>query len=344
MAATTTSTGNNLLAHYFVPKAILTLYAETPIYEFAVKAPQPKGQGNITYWNGWVALAAASSALSEGGSNTAVALSSRRVSATVAQYGRGVQITDIAEWTYSLNAREGAMQTLTQSAKETLERVCQMGIYKNSISKNAAATTNLSSYISSLVSGFCATTGTHNGDIQFQFPAVFGTSCARLSAVGKTAPSTSAQLSVFSIRKAVRKLRAQNAKPMSDGFYVGYAHPYALHTLSRDQTWINWNQYQNSKETMYKGEVGKTVGVRWISSTLSPVYRVAAHSVNMSFIFGQQAFGVTEVLGGLQMYTVEGPDSNNPYNTYAMITYKISAAAAALNPSAGVILFTHDLA
>jgi N4-gp56 family major capsid protein len=291
MTDTTTSTGDNLLSHYFIPKSLLVLYAETPLYEFAVKAPQPKGEGNITYWNGWIALAGASSALAESGANTAVALSARRVSATIAQYGRGVKVTDVAEWTYSLNAREGAMETLNQSAKQTLERVCQMGIYKSDINKNQVATSNLSSYMSSVVSAFCSTNGTHNGDIQFQFPGVFGTSCTRLSAVLKTAPTTSAQLSVYSIRKAVRKLRVQNARPFGDGYFVGYAHPYALHNLSKDPTWANWNVYQNSQTTMYKGEVGKTVGVRWISSTLAPKYRVAAHSVNMVFIFGQQAFG-----------------------------------------------------
>jgi N4-gp56 family major capsid protein len=299
--------------------------------------------GNTTYWNAWVRLAGASSTLSEGGNNSLVALSSRRVSAAVAQYGRGHKITDLAEWMSVLSIREGSQEVLRNSAKETLEFVCQMGIYKGDIKKNQVSTTNLSSYMSSVASAFCAINGTHNGDIQFQFPAVFGTSAARLSAVSKTAPSTSAMLSVYSIRKAVRKLRFNNAQPFADGDFVGYAHTNALHTLMKDQTWTQWNVYTNSKETMYRGEVGKTVGVRWVRSNLAPRYAVAAHSVNMVFIFGRQAFGVTEVLGGLQMYVVQGPDSNNPFNTYSQLTYKISAAAAALNPSAGVILFVHEL-
>jgi hypothetical protein len=61
------------------------------------------------------------------------------------------------------------------------------------------------------------------------------------------------------------------------------------------------------------------------------------------FIFGEQAFGVTEALGGLEMFMTNGVDSGNPYNTFQYITYKITAAAACLNPSAGVILWVHEL-
>ena len=342
MAASTAATLNNLLQHFFVPKAVLTLYRNTPLYEFAVKSPQPKGQGNITYWNAWVRVSGASSVLSEAGNNASTALSSRRVSATVAQYGRAIQLSDVAQVVTALDSGDGARQVMENSAKETIERVCQMGIFKNDVNKNQVSTTNLSSYISSVVSAFAASTGTHTGDGQFQFPAVFATSAARLSAVSKTAPTVSAQLSIYGIRKAVRKLRGQDAKPFADGNFVGYAHPFAIHTLFKDPTWLAWNQYSNANTTMYTGEAGKTWGVRWIQSTMVPRYAVAAHSVNMVFIFGQQAFGATSILGGLQMYVVAGPDSNNPYNTYTLFTYKVSMAAAALNPSAGVILFVHE--
>jgi len=70
---------------------------------------------------------------------------------------------------------------------------------------------------------------------------------------------------------------------------------------------------------------------------------VAAHSVNISFICGQDAFGVTEALGGLEMYLVSGATKSDPANTLTYLTYKITAAAACLNPSAGVLLFTHEL-
>jgi len=59
-------------------------------------------------------------------------------------------------------------------------------------------------------------------------------------------------------------------------------------------------------------------------------------------VFGRQAFGVTDIKGGLEFFIVTGPDSNNPFNTYSQLTYKISMAATDLNASAGRILYCHE--
>ena len=343
----TVSTLNNLLKHFFVPEALMTLYNETPLYEFAVKAPQPKGSGNITYWNQWTRLAHASSTLAEGGNNSTTALSSRRVSATVGQYGRGIKLTDLAEYMTILDSVSGAQKLLRESAKETLERVLQRGIYKSTYAtqRNWSTSALLSILISSVASGYSAVTGTLPGQ-QFQFPAVLALTgtIARLSQISGSAPSLSAQLSLFSIRKTLVNLRKALAKPFADGKYVGYANAESLHSLMKDPTWVNWNAYTNSKETMYKGEVGETFGVRWIRSQLVPRYAVAARSVNCVFVFGQEAFGITEVDGGLKMFMTdpETVDTNNPYGTFAYLTYKLTCAAVALNPSAGRILVVHE--
>lgn len=345
MANTTTSTNDNQLSGYYVDKALMTLYNATPLYDRAAKTPLPQGYGNVVYWNSWRKLAGASSTLTEGGSNTAVALSSRRVSATIAQYSRVITISDLAEYMYVLNAKEGAQKQLRESANETFEQICHTAIFKSTyFTQNQSKTVILSAMMSGVASSMCANTGTNtNSNKQFQFPAVFGTSAGRLSAVSKTAPSISAQFSLYSIRKGVLQLAQKNAKPWADGNWYGYAHVNALHILKKDPSWKDWNQYQNSKETMYTAEEGKTWNVRWSSSNLCPRYAVTAHSVNISFICGQEAFGVTEALGGLQMYLVSGAQKSDPSNTLTYLSYKITAAAACLNPSAGVLLFTHEL-
>lgn len=345
MAVTSTTTLNNQLKNYYVPRALITLYNKAKLYEFADKAPQPKGSGNSTAWNAWVRLAGASSTLAQGGNNTAASLSSRRVSATIAQYGRGYQITDLAEFMSVLDVRNGAIETLTESGKETVEFVCHLGIYKNSYYANQATTTYLSSYVSARRSAWSAVTGTNNNsNRQFQFPAVHAMTgtAVRISNVSGSAPSISAQLSLWSIRKAVRELEVQNAMEFPDGNFVLYTHPNGVHSIRKDKTWEEWNRYMNSRDTLYAGEVGRIYRTRVVSSTLCPRYAVAARSIITSFIFGRQAFGVTEALGGLEMFIVDGPDSNNPYNTYSMLTYKLTMAAAALNPSAGRILAHHE--
>jgi hypothetical protein len=43
------------------------------------------------------------------------------------------------------------------------------------------------------------------------------------------------------------------------------------------------------------------------------------------------------------MLIARGPDKGDPFNQFTDVTYKIYAAAACLNPSAGRILFAHEL-
>ena len=104
----------------------------------------------------------------------------------------------------------------------------------------------------------------------------------------------------------------------------------------------------NSNETRvplrYKGEVGMAVNaVRFTTSTLAPRYAAAAHSVNLTFIFGQQAFGFTSLDGMVKMIITRGPDKADVFDQFTTVAYKIYGAAAALNTSAGRILATHEL-
>ncbi len=244
----------------------------------------------------------------------------------------------------ALDAQAGVQQRVRDSAKETMEFICHTAIFKSTYYGSQATTAIMSALMSSLASAQCANTGTNNTSNRlFQFPVVFGTSCARLSAVNKSAPSISAVASLYAVRKATRRIRALNSLPFANGRFFGYAHTNFIHTLKRDPQIVNWNAFGGAlKETMWIGQIGNTDGVDWVTSNLCPRYAVAAHSVNLTFISGQESFGITEALGGLEMYLITGADSSNLYNTLSTISYKISAAAACLNPSAGVILATHE--
>lgn len=339
MANTNTSSIDNMLPAFFSSKMIVRIEPNTPLVEFAQRDDIPMRSGKTVTFNGWNSLAAASVVLTEGTANALPTLSSRKVVATIAQYGRGVQLTDLAQATSFFDAVNGAMDVLTDSGAKTVERICQMGIYKNNIAANQSTTGILSVYMSSPASAFCAVTGTKaTSNLQFQFPVIFGTSTTRLSAINAAAPSISAQLSVNSVRKTATKLRALDARPFADGYYVGYAHPNALHTLRKDPVWANWNVYQNSKETMYVGEVGRVEKVRFIDSTLAPRYGSAAHSISLVFVFGQQAFGLTSLDGMVKMMIARGADKTDPWDQLTPVTYKLWAAAVCLNPSAGRIL------
>jgi len=342
----TTTTNNNMMQSWFSQKMLVRLEPQVKLVEFAQRDELPLRTGTTATWNGWRTLGAASTTLAEGTANSLVALSSRRVTATIAGYGRGHKLTDLFQMTAIFDTVNGAMDVLSDSAAKTVERICQTGIYKSAYANNLSTTGILSVLMSSLASAMSLVTGTNtNSNSLFQFPAIFAAASTvlRLSATSKTAPSLSAQACVGLLRKITTKLRGLNARPMSDGLYVCYTHPNALHALRRDPTWVNWNQYQNSKETMYRGEAGQVEGIRFVTSTEAPRYAVAAHSVNMLFVFGQQAFGLTTLNGQVEMLIARGPDKTDPFNQFTDVSYKVYGAGACLNPSAGRIGFAHEL-
>lgn len=67
------------------------------------------------------------------------------------------------------------------------------------------------------------------------------------------------------IKKAVRDLKKANAKPLSDGFYIGIITPEQSYDLQTDSLWQDISKYNGGVNIM-KGEIGKIHGVRFIES------------------------------------------------------------------------------
>lgn len=273
MTNTTTTSLNNFYQSYMVSKAMVTLYAETPLYDQAEKAPLPAGNGKQVIWNAWRPLSNPSGTLSEGTAGVAEQASGRRVTATVQQVGKAVTATDLTEYISTLSVREGVNKLLSESAKITLEYTCQMGIFKNTFRGGYTASAVLSAIMSAAASSFCANTGTSSlTNRQFQFPVVFANSGITLSLVSKTAPTASAIFSLYAIRKATRKLRVMNAKPFANGRFRGYTHPNCIHMLKADKRYQEYAVRDGAQTIFMNGYATSTDGVDWSTSTHCPRY------------------------------------------------------------------------
>jgi len=355
MAAGQTSTtiNNNMLLVYLQERLIKVLDETVWFYQLSEKFPLPDRSGTSMIFNGWRRIAAASSTLAEQSANVATALSSRKITASIASYGQVVKVSDLFEKTGISSPTQGAIQRLMQAAALTLDNVCQLAIYKNTLAQtgkdSSAKTLLLSVYMSSPASAFCANTGTNNAsNLQFGLPAVFAPSTVRLSAVSKTAPSISARFGPIGVRKAVNRLRGFDAMPFADGNYVGVLHPTTMTTgfsnFDLKQWYLNWQG--GPQQSMFKGTVTAPLhGVRFIMSTNVPQYRVAAHSCSGTAILSDGCLATTELSGGVEMIVKnsDAGDTSNPFNLFSTVAYKLRAAAAILNPSAGVILWSHDI-
>ena len=349
-------TGDNLLMVLFSRKAIKTLHERVGFYQLAEKYPLPQGSGNQMTFNGWRKIGAASSTLAEASNNSAVNLSSRKVNVTVASYGRTVKITDLLEQTSIIGPVEGAVNELTQSAKLTLDNLIQLAVFKNvlaQVGQNGSVKAGLLSttWQTALASAWCANTGTFTNSRQMGFPVVFGTSAARLSLAGMRASvvkSISARPGPIGVRKAVTRLKRLAVDPMSNGAYVGIAHPNWIAGLVSNPDYKQYlvNYAEGPRESFFKSTPTTRVhGVELVESPNVPRYASSILSVTPLFICGQGALGVVE-LGGSGFEIIikrPGPQTTSePFNLNMYVSYKMRCVAAALNPSAGVILINTE--
>ena len=356
---TSTVNNDNLLMSYFDRRAIKVLHDKVWFYQAAKEGgnifPIPQGSGNQITWNGWRKLAAASSFLAEASGNAAVSLSSRKVNVSINSLGRAVKLTDLIEFTSVLNVNEGALREIENSAALTIDNCCQYAVFKGSgadarlqVGQLADTKTKLmSALMSARASSFCANTGTaETGRLQWGLPVVFGPSTVRLSAVDKDAPSQSARLGPIVVRKGVARLKRLNVDPMGNGKYMGIAHPNAIATMLGNPDWKQWhlNYSGGPQTTMYKHEVETVHQVAFLESANCPRYAVAAHSVNVTPIFGMGCLAAAELDGSVK-YIITRPGSqttNDPFHLNSFVSFKVRMAAAILDPSAGCVLITHE--
>lgn len=138
-------------------------------------------------------------------------------------------------------------------------------------------------------------------------------------------------LTVVEIKKAVRTLKAANA-PKINGYYVALVHPDAVYDLWNDDEWVEASKYAGS-EQVFKGEIGKMYGVRFVESTEAKIWSGTV-PVYATLVLGENAYGVTSINGGGIETIVKQLGSggvSDPLNQKATVGWKLNKTAAILS-------------
>ena len=228
--------------------------------QFGQKRPIPKNGGKTIEFRKFAPLAKATTPLTEGVTPDGKSLTVSTVTATVSQYGDYITQSDVLELTAIDNTILEATKLLGKQAGSTLDTVVRNVLQSG---------TNV-------------------------------TYCPKVAADGSETAVTSrtnldetCQLTVKVIQQVVAKLRGQNA-PTIGGKYVGIIHPYVAYDLMRDPEWRDMHKYC-TPDNMYEGEIGEIAGVRFVQTTEAKIYEGGVFG---TLIFGEGAYGVTEVTGG----------------------------------------------
>ena len=153
-------------------------------------------------------------------------------------------------------------------------------------------------------------------------------------------------LKVVDIQKAVRALKAQNAKPISGGYFVAIIHPDTAYDIMRDTEWIDASKYAGA-EQLFSGEIGRIRGCRFIESTEAKVVDSTSGLTGMptgvslyfTMVLGADFYGTTEITGGGLQYIITqlgSGGSSDPLGQRATMGWKAIKTAEILVQTYGI--------
>lgn len=313
----------NTVKTYYDRMLLETLDPETKFFQFAVKKPLPVGEGNAVQWNRPRRLGFGQK-LAAGIKPSANELSTVRVSAIIEVYGGYTVLEDTVQLVSISNVLDMATSELAKQAAETIDRAIMHAILFYDDPNTAVSAVHV---LKSSASLFIST----NAFVANTYSNVL--------------------IAVSDIRRCVAELRRRNAPTFDGQNYVGIINPLISEDLRADATWQNWHQY-TTPEFLYRGEVGRVEGVRFVETTFTPVSAGSGNGNAISsspgasavaygtVIFGRGFYGATELDGGIKTFMVQGATKSDPLNQGTTYGWKAHFTAKVLNVSCGLTLWT----
>jgi len=306
-------------AAYAVDKMLERAHPMLNMAKFAVVTAVPKGKTKVVKWRRYGKLAASTTPLSEGVTPSAGSITSTDVTATLAQYGQRVQITDVIMDTHE----DPVLNEFSMSLGETAGETHEMIVYN-----------------------------TIKAGTQVQYSN------------GSARNTLNTALNATVSRKAIRQLKAQDARPMTsmlnatDGVgtvpippcYVCFIHPNVEMDLQNTSNFAaGYTRVQNygTFKPLCDAEVGAFENIRFVSSTLySPLADAGSATLNsmlggtntdvyQSVIVGKDSYATVNLAAsgsGLTPIVVNPkPSDSDPMGQRGHVAFKMYSAAAILN-------------
>lgn len=298
---TATATLAPTIQTYYDKKLLERLLPNFIHFQLGQKRPIPRNGGKTIDFRKFASLAAATTPLTEGVTPTGSSITITNITATVAQYGNYVEVSDVLDMVAIDPVLDEMADVLGEQAADTLDQITRDAI---------------------------VTQGTN---IQY--------AAGRVS----NATITSAdKLTVTEIRKAIRTLKNNKAKPLADGTYVAIVAPNSTFDLQSDPDWVNASEYAGSTQ-IFNGETGKLYGVRFIETPNAKVFTGAGASsvdVYSTIVVGRDAFGVIDVAGSGAVQNIIKPHGSagtaDPLNQRATTGWKAMFTVKVLHQEAMV--------
>lgn len=312
--------GNNLsptMQSYYDRKLLETMKPKLVHCQFGQKRPIPRNNGKTIQFRKWTPFDAVTTALTEGTVPDGQALSQTAVTATVAQYGGYVAVSDLLDMTALDPVANDAVEMMADQGALSLDH-----IVRDVLTTSADATNVL----------YAASSGT--------------------AAASRSAITAAHKLTTLEIRKAVRALKKAKAPRISRGgrqYYVAIVGPDTTFDLQSDPLWVDVSKYQ-AKEQIYSGEIGRLFGVLFVETTEAKIFAGAGASdadVAATLVLGRDAYGLIDIEGSGAVRTLVKPRGSagtaDPLNQISTVGWKAAAFTAKILQPLWMIRIEHGI-
>ena len=165
-----------------------------------------------------------------------------------------------------------------------------------------------------------------------------------------TVDGTDDAMTALDILDAATNLRVNNARP-TGGYFTAIMAPEVARDLMNDDDWLEASKY-GSPDQLFKGEVGRYMGVRVVAST-NP-YRTAAGTGQhtyaaagnrySTFVVGDQSYGgvnlATMSAYSPKMIISQGADKYDPLAQFTTVGFKFYYGGAIINANHAVNIYS----
>lgn len=241
----------------------------------------PANNSLVIKFRKYASLTAATTALTEGVTPTGSQLSVTDVSATVAQYGDFVTLTDVLQFSTLDPLLTETAELLGEQAGDTLDQLTRNVVAAGSTVQYASTATGRTSVATGMIL---------NGDeIREMVRTLKGGNAKKLT-------------------KLVNPSAAYGTSPIRPAF-IGIISEDTEYDLKKDPDYVPIEEYASQADVM-EGECGKIDEVRFVCATTNAKVFAAGGAgsidVHATLIFGADAFGVSRI-SGEAMKTITKP-------------------------------------
>lgn len=271
--AHTTSISPGMLPKFWDDTLLDNLYPQLYYYQFGEKRRVPQGSGKTFYIPRWKKQSIVQTIPTEGTVIDLCPMSAQYLSGTLAGYAGAYVHSDFIVMTALSSVIEGSLREISKDIARAIDDRIKFKI-------SAAGTTVFAQGLAA------ATLQTNDGILAGDV-----------------------------IRCAVTLDNADNFK-FPDGMYAGIIHPkqaYDLMISTSANQWVDINKYTSGVENIYRGEIGRMYGVRFVSTSNVRVLSFADSALSAGKGSGYQgvvvapgAYHVVELDGAMAQTFVKG--------------------------------------